>query len=332
MHNSTRTRRVLGSRRGLAVRLAAAAGGLLSLSVAIVLAGCSILGAGPNARISVAVDVVYVDENVLFDASASDGSIVNYAWDFGNGLTGAGQQVTISFTTPGTYEAQLQVTDVDGRSDEASVLITVYVRSGTRLFYEDFSDGKDSLGNWPLDPTWASAEDSGIEAIEHGPGYVLYIHSGADRWHRRYATLLLPPVRDGQHVVFSAQVMTLQTQRSHTFSFTPLRKSIESPVGSLPYFEFTSDGEGSFMREPTPFSKGSWQQVPFLPDVYHWHNYVLVYSPDSYELWIDGILLTEGPVGVDFVEGGTWYVLLGEESSTEACSAYFDDIEVSIEE
>jgi len=296
------------------------------------LTGCSILRSGPTARFAVAVDDVYVNENVLFDASASSGGVVDYAWDFGNGITAAGRQVSISFTTPGAYQATLRVTDAEGRDDEVSTVVTVHVRSGTRLFFEDFSDGENSLGNWPLDPTWASAEDSRIEPIEYGPGFVLHIDSGLDRWHRRYATLNLPPIRAGQQIVFSARVMTLQTQRSHTFSFVPLRKSIDSPAGSLPYFEFTSDGEGSFMREPTPFSEGTWQQVPFLPDVYHWHTYVIVYSPNSYELWIDDILLAEGAVGVDFVDGGTWYVLLGEESSTEACSAYYDDIEISIEE
>jgi len=304
-----------------------------ALALLAMVAGCAIIAGPPTARIELASAALYVEENATFDASSSSGSgIIDYAWDFGNGMTASGREVSIAFTSPGHYTATLTVTDSEGRSGQAALDVTVYVRSGTRLFFEDFSDGTSALGRWSLDPTWASANDGWIEEIEEEENFALAVDSGEDRWHRRHAPLSLPPIRDGQRVVFRARVMTLQTQRSHTFAIVPLRKSINAPAGSLPYFEFSSDAEGSFLRQPTPFGSGTSAQVPFLPSVYRWHDYAFVYTASAYELWVDDILIADGPVTVDFVDGGTWFILLGEESSTEACSAYFDDIEITIEE
>ncbi len=66
---------------------------------------------------------------VSFDASGSsdsDGSIVSYAWTFGDGGSSSG--VTTSHTydsRAGTYTARLAVTDDDGATDDAIRLITV---------------------------------------------------------------------------------------------------------------------------------------------------------------------------------------------------------------
>ncbi len=53
-------------------------------------------------------------ETVRFDASAShdpDGSIVSYAWDFGDGNSGSGVSVTHVYGAAGTYTVTLTVTD-----------------------------------------------------------------------------------------------------------------------------------------------------------------------------------------------------------------------------
>ncbi|WP_224484392.1 PKD domain-containing protein [Robertkochia aurantiaca] len=65
--------------------------------------------------------------NVDFDASAStdDGSIVSYAWDFGDGNTSSGTTSVHTYQTAGTYEALLTVTDDEGQSSQSSVTITV---------------------------------------------------------------------------------------------------------------------------------------------------------------------------------------------------------------
>ncbi len=70
-----------------------------------------------------------VGETVSFDGSGSfdpDGTIVSYAWDFGDGATGTGETTTHAYSTAGTYTVTLTVTDDEGATgtDTASVIVT----------------------------------------------------------------------------------------------------------------------------------------------------------------------------------------------------------------
>lgn len=65
---------------------------------------------------------------VTFDGSASTdpgGSIAAWAWDFGDGRTGAGATATHVYPMPGSYQATLTVTDNGGLSNTATVTIVV---------------------------------------------------------------------------------------------------------------------------------------------------------------------------------------------------------------
>ncbi len=53
-----------------------------------------------------------------------DGTIVSYAWNFGDGQSGTGPQVSHLYSQPGAYTAMLTVTDDDGASASTTVLIT----------------------------------------------------------------------------------------------------------------------------------------------------------------------------------------------------------------
>ena len=58
-----------------------------------------------------------------FDATAStdpDGTIDDYAWDFGDGQTGTGSLTDHVYEDPGTYDVTLVVTDDDDATDDAS--------------------------------------------------------------------------------------------------------------------------------------------------------------------------------------------------------------------
>ena len=58
-----------------------------------------------------------VGQNITFDASSSydsDGSIVNYTWDFGDGSVGYGMNVKHAYSRAGAYNVTLVVTDDDG--------------------------------------------------------------------------------------------------------------------------------------------------------------------------------------------------------------------------
>ena len=63
--------------------------------------------------------------SISFDANSSTGNIVSYSWTFGDGETGTGAAVSHTFTTPGSYNVELQVTDNLGVTDQDSVVVEV---------------------------------------------------------------------------------------------------------------------------------------------------------------------------------------------------------------
>ncbi len=70
-----------------------------------------------------------VGQSVSFNGSGStdsDGTIVSYAWNFGDDSTGTGATVTHIYSAAGTYTATLTVTDNSGAtgSDTATVNVT----------------------------------------------------------------------------------------------------------------------------------------------------------------------------------------------------------------
>jgi PKD repeat protein len=86
----------------------------------------------PNEEPTAAFDASPTDpnvgEDVTFDASASedsDGSIESYEWDFGDGETATGEQVTHAFDDAGDYDVELEVEDDDGVTDTVTETITV---------------------------------------------------------------------------------------------------------------------------------------------------------------------------------------------------------------
>jgi subtilisin family serine protease len=58
-------------------------------------------------------------------SSDADGTIVSHAWDFGDGTTGTGAVVMHEFSSVGNYTVRLTVTDDDGATGQATVLIKV---------------------------------------------------------------------------------------------------------------------------------------------------------------------------------------------------------------
>ena len=68
-----------------------------------------------------------VNQNVTFNSTStdSDGWIVSWDWDFGDGTFGTGEIVTHTYVSEGTYNVNLTVTDNDGLTDTALQAITV---------------------------------------------------------------------------------------------------------------------------------------------------------------------------------------------------------------
>jgi PKD repeat protein len=66
-----------------------------------------------------------VGQTVLFDASTSQGTIVDYRWNFGDGSTASGRTTQHRYDTAGTYVVSLTVSDPQGRPQTATQTITV---------------------------------------------------------------------------------------------------------------------------------------------------------------------------------------------------------------
>ena len=70
-----------------------------------------------------------VNAPVAFDAGRSfdvDGTIVAYAWDFGDGATATGVATTHAYATRGVYTVRLTVTDDSGATASDSVAVSVF--------------------------------------------------------------------------------------------------------------------------------------------------------------------------------------------------------------
>lgn len=101
---------------------------VLGMTLLVLLTGCTAINSPPVASFARTPSSGEAPLNVSFNASASsdpDGSIVSYAWNFGDGGSGAGVAVTHTYTSTGTYTARLTVTDNDGDDDSATQTIQV---------------------------------------------------------------------------------------------------------------------------------------------------------------------------------------------------------------
>ena len=93
-------------------------------------------------------------ESITFSASSSsdsDGSIVDYAWVFGDGTTGSGITVTHVYTQAGSYQVALTVTDDGGLTASDGQVIQIYEVLESRLSSEPASQmpTRPKVASWP---------------------------------------------------------------------------------------------------------------------------------------------------------------------------------------
>ncbi|MBE3136943.1 MAG: PKD domain-containing protein [Thermoplasmata archaeon] len=68
------------------------------------------------------------NQSIVFDASGSydpDGVIVSYQWDFGDGVTGVGENPVHTYQFPGEYTVTLTVTDNAGMTFRTSQVVSI---------------------------------------------------------------------------------------------------------------------------------------------------------------------------------------------------------------
>ena len=91
---------------------------------------------------------------VTFDASSSydsDGSIVGYSWNFGDGATGSGRVTSHTYTANGTFTIRLTVTDNEGKTGSATKSIPVLKVNDPPVAEFSFSP---TTGIFPLNVTF----------------------------------------------------------------------------------------------------------------------------------------------------------------------------------
>jgi len=115
--------------------------------------------------------------SVVLDASASndsDGTIVSYAWDFGDSSGGLGQMTSHTYTGAGTYTVILTVTDDDGAEGTASQEVTVEATVLPGIYVDKLSGGSSWLSRvwWDayvdMDIRVGASADPVKGAIVHG--------------------------------------------------------------------------------------------------------------------------------------------------------------------
>ncbi|MGB2984182.1 MAG: PKD domain-containing protein [Candidatus Bipolaricaulia bacterium] len=116
-------------RRRPAIFLVLLALGLLTLS------GC--FSSSPRAEFEATPRFDYPPLEVSLDAGASsspNGAIVSYAWDFGDGETGAGVSVSHTYPEKGVYTVVLTVTDEAGKNGSRSMTVEALNRIPVAAF------------------------------------------------------------------------------------------------------------------------------------------------------------------------------------------------------
>ena len=82
-------------------------------------------GNGLTARASADPEVARTGEEITFTAEGSQGDIVTYRWDFGDGETANGTEVAHVFETGGWWNVTLTVTDGAGRNATGQVVVGI---------------------------------------------------------------------------------------------------------------------------------------------------------------------------------------------------------------
>jgi endonuclease/exonuclease/phosphatase family metal-dependent hydrolase len=121
---------------------------------------------------------------VSFSSTASDpdGSIASYSWTFGDGQTSTQLYPSHTYSSAGTYTARLTVTDNQGATASASVVVTANppatggVTIKVMTWNSQFNSGTDSTQNVDRQATWIANMGADIVGM-----YELPIYTGDNR-------------------------------------------------------------------------------------------------------------------------------------------------------
>jgi len=102
-------------------------------NVSVVVTNPTAINSPPTAVVSSSASVGEAPLQVQFDgtgSSDSDGTILSYKWDMGDGGSSTGPQVTYTYSSAGTFSAKLTTTDDGGLTDTISTPVIAREPSG----------------------------------------------------------------------------------------------------------------------------------------------------------------------------------------------------------
>ncbi len=204
-----------------------------------------------------------VKETVYFNAAGSsdtDGSIVSYEWDFGDGSTGTGQKTGHGYNTAGVYAVVLVVRDNNGNHGTANQAVTVQAGSSPTASFE-YSPANPLVNQDIYFNASASSDPDGtIQSYSWnlGDGSTT---SGPTITHRygsagQYSVVLVVTDNSG-HTGTSDKLITVSSGQAPTarFSYSP-----QSPIaGDTIFFNSTqsSDPDGIITSRKWDFGDGA---------------------------------------------------------------------------
>jgi serine protease len=96
----------------------------------------------------------------------SDGTVVAWSWNFGDGATSTAQNPSHTYTADGTYSVSLTVTDDGGATDSTSQ--SVSVTSGGSEGISLTATGYKVRGRQTVDLTWSGATSTNVDVYRDG--------------------------------------------------------------------------------------------------------------------------------------------------------------------
>jgi uncharacterized delta-60 repeat protein len=215
----------------------------------------------PLAAFGFAPSAPKTGESVAFDGSGSsdpDGSLVGYAWEFGDGASGSGAGPSHVYAQAGSYTVKLTVTDDDGATASVSRTVAVANRAPSAAF--GFAPGDPGTGEAvSFDGSGSSDPDGSVVAYawEFGDGGSA---SGAGPSHAyaqggSYTVTLTVTDDDGSTGSVSRTVAVANRAPSAAFGFVPSAPSTGESVA----FDGSgsSDPDGSVVAYAWDFGDGA---------------------------------------------------------------------------
>jgi len=205
---------------------------------------------------------------VDFDASSSTGNIAIYEWTFGDGDSAHGSTTNHIFSTAGSYNVTLLVTDSDGATDSHVQTIVVTSGSSDNTAPTAVLSSSTTLGKAPLlvelDGSGSTDDDGSIVSYNWDLGdggtasgaLVNYTYSTAGTY---YPTLTVTD-NDGATNTINTPVMVEQSTESNTppsASLTATPSSGEVPLTITVDASNSTDQDGTISSYTWNFGDGS---------------------------------------------------------------------------